>query len=210
MGRPKDSSWIAYNKIYQIVRWKPISLAEWKTTGIKCRTVAHKRLNYLVSIGLLEKTRQGHKILYQMPVIDRYGLSGYGDKSEVHIPKKSWAEVLKPEDYSKQWEKLYAALKEKPRTKGRGKLRWKGDGQGVVSAAILWWQQHGNDPQILWLEKCLGIEHQPNLFLFENYPLYDKILTGDLCPECLEKGKAVTFIDRGEEVCPDCGHLKEY
>lgn len=180
MPRPRNCSYRSHQLIYARLLKDPLWLGDWRSTGLKSRSTVHNRLKYLVSKGLVLRTRQKHKILYSIVT------------PKVFTAQFYWADVL------------YKVSRKEARSYKRS-LRLVGKSFDNITALLespeaqeLLAVLRENDVDVDQLPVWPSVSKWMRELLFPH-------LNGQLCLECLRQGKVVNFVtdpQTGEIICP--------
>lgn len=193
MGRPKDASCESYRLIYDALLNGPKCFEEvCRETGLHRNTVG-SRLRYLLEKNLLNRYREGHKVIYE---IKKTQPPYYGWE----IP---WISLMmNREDWRKKWKQIDEEIRVFERQR-----RWNSLLEQRYKQILQFLELPPNREMLEGFEKA-GIDWK-NKSLGELLPILYKNLEAPVCPECLQEEKAIIFSihdsEGGEIICPKCG-----
>ena len=201
MGRPKGSSYKSYQLIYRRLLQVPLCLEDWRSAGLRSRSTVYHRLRHLVSVGLVKRRREGHKILYEMAPLKN-------EDGTVTYESLVWAKYL-----------VKMTRKEKRKIKRRvdGTLDklWKAIEQtsmGLTMQAVI--QRYIDRiislPESQKLLSFITGWHKIPLPYLLKYVLLPN-LNGQICFDCLSKRGIIVYCvtdhNTGEVICPNTGEV---
>lgn len=201
MSRPKNSSYRSYQLIHDRLLKEPLWLGDWRSTGLKSRSTVHNRLKYLVSMKLISKNRDKHKILYSL----------VNDSKESDIAMHMrWLGVLRKSS-RKETRKAAHELGLLLTSIDEASTQVTKYGEIFVKRGVL----IRDSKELLTVLQQIGVD-VTQLPVSPDSEWWRKILLpylyGQLCLLCLRQGKISYYISdfqTGESICPIDGTVQQ-